>query len=1472
MVSSLDNWDGSLSGTVNQQSTRITDLSVSSPGTSKTAIQDERISIKHGWQDMVTSLDVNRMNDAPNLNQPLSRDGLVQRPSLLSIVTPQNNITTSPSSPTRRNLSFMPVASSPLHLKEFGMSPVASTPIVLTLPNPVTSRDPLVDLDSLELISTHTADGEGEDEGEVEEVIVVHDMLSTYSRSASRTYQEQDLPHQGAYSHLFTPPPEEDSRSVNHLFTPCSSPKQTQEPSRVHHQPRSRRVIMSHIRVPPLKRPRSDYRPLLPTSSSIVSRRRVPSGPPPTLQEAIQASFQHNANIGSFPYDRLKKEKRKLTKRNEDGAKINIAGPSFVPDPTGRTFHFGPANIAQPKKRMKRPFVDDDDWGAPPKKRPRPISESIVVDLTITDDDERGREPKAKPTPKQMSSNPIPKPLPKPRPAKKSKFIHAAYNSETDVVTLYLEDIRPVPLEVLTLNTQSLRQSLGDGVNANKEVSALRAKGDRSTRFNINPTRQNGSRPCFLSIVANPSYSTKDTVEEMSVGGVIWELPEEEIEKEVIEISSESDASWKKKLPQKHPNLPSTLTSQALPIHPKISLKNERQKKPRESHESRQQPKQRRQPTGVDRSSSTFGDSIISPPPPRAIPSSTKVKLATQYPKKVRESQHSQQQQPRKKKQTSGNDINGLSTTFGTPHKRVVTPSLPPPQSTPPASLVRSPHSVRPSLNGQNIDSGSDYPNGAMPSAKVLGKRRAVSPTSISATTTPQRRLHDPVSSPYFGASIHDIQLSSRRSSTSTPIHDAYVVHNSDFNAFIDYPSTISPAAQVNPANLNHAPSLSSPYNHVDTLASLYGQSSSSQSQSVNRVGSAVNASHHQLSSSNTNAPTPSHTLVYNSQPQPGSGSGSRGDSLFSSTNSLYNDIELPGDQHDYQYDHEPQRQYYATIDNLLSSSLVTNHSEGQYAYETIDPTLLGGGEVVVEPGLEMDMDLIDTELDAVGMGMGLQLEKEFDDQVQQKDNSQLGSDFGVSRESSPSSSSTDASSSSGSAQAKKTHASLQSVPVDDEEPGKEEIYRRQLPPRIRTKRVIPDMISHDDIDLLASKTARSKRRSSFSSASSAPDADKSGSDSETDDDESDVGKPTIRKPTIRKPTIRKPTIRQPTVRKPIPKSVVKAQISPKPSRTRSTSPPIEPKLKLSQVDKNQEWLLDKVDAYCHQCRRKTFYAKTTCSACQKKFCVRCYAFRYPEHQFDLNDEEYSCPACEGFCNCTACCRKRGEPYVGVRTCDVVPDSIPLLAQRQRNTKRVNLGSKTNLPPPAKAIPTTTIPKGVTQAWGSLYSVTGEKIGNCFYDPSVTKVVFAPATTPIMTTITDVAQQVATAAPNDEPKIPQVRKKRRVFVGMVQPSWGYSKPKIKLLKSEPYAKRSYNAMPRYYVGKKKYLFYQIEDEGSPLTSMDDDDDDEEVGKPDGTDVGGKSFSPDSLGDGDVARAILLGLNACGVAAVEVPAT
>lgn len=115
--------------------------------------------------------------------------------------------------------------------------------------------------------------------------------------------------------------------------------------------------------------------------------------------------------------------------------------------------------------------------------------------------------------------------------------------------------------------------------------------------------------------------------------------------------------------------------------------------------------------------------------------------------------------------------------------------------------------------------------------------------------------------------------------------------------------------------------------------------------------------------------------------------------------------------------------------------------------------------------------------------------------------------------------------------------------------------------------------------------------------------------------------------------------------------------------------------------------------------------------------------------------------------------------------------------------------------------------------------------------------VFAPATTPIMTTMNEVAQQqqqqqqVATAAPPPPPTIkPKVIKvkrkkkyKRRIFIGIVQDCWGYTRPRVRQVEAEPYSKRSYNSMPRYYIGKKKYLFYPVEEDESSLTAMDESD-------------------------------------------------
>jgi hypothetical protein len=288
-----------------------------------------------------------------------------------------------------------------------------------------------------------------------------------------------------------------------------------------------------------------------------------------------------------------------------------------------------------------------------------------------------------------------------------------------------------------------------------------------------------------------------------------------------------------------------------------------------------------------------------------------------------------------------------------------------------------------------------------------------------------------------------------------------------------------------------------------------------------------------------------------------------------------------------------------------------------------------------------------------------------------------------LSYESESSSSSTDStdstdllysSASSTRAKKKKTYSSssLPQEQMQQPTPKKnDDLETRKLPPRECRKRVLPDMISHDDIDLMRKRRKEEEAAavvvkeprvarlsvvsSSSSTSSTTPDGENnsgssldSNSDSDSDldseheeeeaedeeddeEDDDDEERKSIRPPPVKK----QKSTAAPRVEKP----------------------------------KKREWQMEEVDAYCHQCRRKTFYAKMTCSDCQKKFCVRCYAFRcvpfffgvvyynveaefifcllslsfffsrYPECEFDANDEEYSCPACEGFCNCTACFR-----------------------------------------------------------------------------------------------------------------------------------------------------------------------------------------------------------------------------------------
>jgi hypothetical protein len=138
-----------------------------------------------------------------------------------------------------------------------------------------------------------------------------------------------------------------------------------------------------------------------------------------------------------------------------------------------------------------------------------------------------------------------------------------------------------------------------------------------------------------------------------------------------------------------------------------------------------------------------------------------------------------------------------------------------------------------------------------------------------------------------------------------------------------------------------------------------------------------------------------------------------------------------------------------------------------------------------------------------------------------------------------------------------------------------------------------------------AAKTTNNIRLSVSSTNYSVPDddsgADRSSStsdDNESDDDENEKKRIITVRRTGKPISISHWHPRRVSLKDPIERSV----LSPPPNV-------VDKKLTASRAEK-QDWPMDKVDDYCHQCRNKTFFAKMTCADCQKKFCVRCYARR----------------------------------------------------------------------------------------------------------------------------------------------------------------------------------------------------------------------------------------------------------------------
>ncbi|ESW23630.1 hypothetical protein PHAVU_004G063500 [Phaseolus vulgaris] len=74
----------------------------------------------------------------------------------------------------------------------------------------------------------------------------------------------------------------------------------------------------------------------------------------------------------------------------------------------------------------------------------------------------------------------------------------------------------------------------------------------------------------------------------------------------------------------------------------------------------------------------------------------------------------------------------------------------------------------------------------------------------------------------------------------------------------------------------------------------------------------------------------------------------------------------------------------------------------------------------------------------------------------------------------------------------------------------------------------------------------------------------------------------------------------------------------------------------------------------CHQCRQKTMDFAASCKnskngkPCPIKFCQKCLMNRYGENAEEVEKlDNWACPKCRNFCNCSFCRKKRGELPTG---------------------------------------------------------------------------------------------------------------------------------------------------------------------------------------------------------------------------------
>ncbi|CCL99942.1 uncharacterized protein FIBRA_01967 [Fibroporia radiculosa] len=196
--------------------------------------------------------------------------------------------------------------------------------------------------------------------------------------------------------------------------------------------------------------------------------------------------------------------------------------------------------------------------------------------------------------------------------------------------------------------------------------------------------------------------------------------------------------------------------------------------------------------------------------------------------------------------------------------------------------------------------------------------------------------------------------------------------------------------------------------------------------------------------------------------------------------------------------------------------------------------------------------------------------------------------------------------------------------------------------------------------------------------------------------------------------------------------------LTPSPSRTPSEGGDVndwseddEPATQISSARRDEIRALATQPTGCHHCRRSTAMEKMRCTIikesgepCGMRFCVNCIVKRYPEIQFDAYARVFECPRCLNTCNCTVCCRKRGETYIPAPRGRIKFDTLeftPNIHPHGKGKGKERSGPPSPSPSPSyaprsPALLPANYDKELCEGmyWGAVYTVTGERIGGGF--------------------------------------------------------------------------------------------------------------------------------------------------------------